>query len=73
MYHLSLLVRSQDKFRFQTRVCDGCHNMTQKSTSFYGFAIFTFGRNDYRVLFWFMCSDEAVSTMSKYKLSEESG
>lgn len=73
MYHLSLLVRSQDKFRFQTRVCDGCHNMTQKFTSFYGFAIFTFGRNDYRVLFWFMCSDEAVSTMNKDKLSEESG
>ena len=47
--------------------------MTQKSTSFYGFAIFTFGRNDYRVLFWFMCSDEAVSTMNKDKLSEESG
>ena len=33
-------------FRFQSKVCDVCHNMMQKSVGFDDFTIVTAGRND---------------------------
>lgn len=36
-------------FIFQSRVCDGCHDMAQKSMSFDDVAIVTVKGNDYRI------------------------
>ena len=33
-------------FRYQTKVCDGCHNMTQTSMSFDDFIVVTVGRKE---------------------------
>lgn len=41
-------------FRFQSKVCDGCHNMMQKSIGYNDFTVVTAGRNDYRINFKFM-------------------
>ena len=41
-------------FRFQLKKCDDCHDMTQKTTSFDDFEIVAVGKNDYKILFWFM-------------------
>ena len=42
-------------FRFQTRVCDDCHDTTQKSMNgFDGTAIVTVKGHDDRMEFWFM-------------------
>ena len=38
-------------FRFQTKVCNGCHDMTEMSMSLNDVAFVTVGRNDYRIHF----------------------
>ena len=45
-------------FKFQRKVCNGCHDMTHKSMSFDDVAIVTAGRNYYRILFWGMTKSE---------------
>lgn len=59
--------------RFQPKVCYGCHDMTLKLMNFDSFAIVTVWKNDYRILFWFMCKDEAVNKLNNTNLSEKSG
>ena len=50
VYYLSFKIN----FRFQLKKCDDCHDMTQKTTSFDDFEIVAVGKNDYKILFWFM-------------------
>lgn len=38
-------------FRFQPKVCDGCHDMTHKSMSFDDGTILIVKRHDYRINF----------------------
>ena len=40
-------------FSFLIKLCDGCHDMTQKSMRFIDLAIVTVRRNNYRINFWF--------------------
>ena len=47
-------------FMYQPLVCNGCHDLLQKSMSFDDVAIVTGGRNHYRVKFWFMTKSEVV-------------
>ena len=49
--------------RFQPKLYDSCHNMSQKSMSFNHVAIVTVGRNDYRIHFCGMTKCEAVNSM----------
>ena len=58
------------KFRFQPKVCDGCHYMTQKSMSFNDIAIATIGGNDYRIHFRFMTKNKVIERMKTANLSE---
>ena len=41
-------------FKFQPKVCDVCHNLKQKVTSFNDVAIVSVKENDYRIDFWYM-------------------
>ena len=41
-------------FKFQPKVCDVCHNLRQKATSFNDVAIVSVKENDYRIDFWYM-------------------
>ena len=47
-------------FQFQPKVCDDCHNMTQKYMSFNDVAIVNIRRNDYMIDFWSINKSEAV-------------
>ena len=47
-------------FRFQPKVCDGCHDMMQRFVSFNDFPDVTIGRNDCRIHLWFMTTREAL-------------
>ena len=58
-------------FRFQPKVCNGCHDMTQKSTNLNDFATVTVKGNDYKVNFWFMAKSEAVDRMKNAYLSKK--
>ena len=57
-------------FRFQTKLCDGCHKSMQKVKSFDDFAIFSAKRNDYRILFWSISKDEAMILLNNTNLKE---
>ena len=58
-------------FRFQPKVCNGCHDMTQKSTNLNDFATVTVKGSDYKVNFWFMAKSEAVDRMKNAYLSKK--
>ena len=67
---MSLPILSQDKF--QQKVWDDCHDMTQKSTSFNDFVIVTVKGNDYRTKFWFRTKSEVADRLKNADLSEKS-
>ena len=71
IYHYWYLLKI--KFKFQQKVCNGCHHMTRKSISFDDVAIVTFGENDYRIHFWFMSKSEAVDRIKNTYVTEKSG
>ena len=58
-------------FRFQPKVCDGCHDMTQKSMSSYDVVVVTIGENNCRIHFWFMAKSKAVDRMKNADRSEK--
>ena len=61
-------------FRFQPKVCNGCHNMTpQKSMNFNNVTIVTICKINYRILFWLMTKSKAVGRMKNADLSEKRG
>ena len=49
--------------RFQSKACDGCHELMQKTMSFNDAAIFFDSGNNYRIHFWYMSKDEAINIM----------
>ena len=57
-------------FRFPAKVCDGCYDMTQKSTSFSNFAIVTIRRNTCRFNTWVMSKSKAIHSMKNVHLNE---
>ena len=67
--HYGWLVRIN--FRFQPKVCDGCHDMTRKSMSFMYVAIVTVKIIDYRIHFWGIFKSEAMHRMKNADLSKK--
>ena len=65
-----LPILSQDKF--QQKMWDDCHDMTQKSTSFNDFVIVTVKGNDYRPNFWFTTKSDVADRLKNADLSEKS-
>ena len=59
-------------FKFQLQVYDGSQGMTQKSMILNDIATVTFGRNYYRIYFWFMTKSEAVDKMKNADPSKNS-
>ena len=57
-------------FRFQPKLCDGCHNMRQKSLSFDCTAVVNVKGYDYTINFWFMTKAETVNSMKNAGKSE---
>ena len=58
-------------FRIYSCVGDGCHDLLQKSVIFDDVSITIIGKNDYRIHFWDMTKDEAVSRMKNSDISEK--
>ena len=65
MYYFLLLCYYRINFRFQPTVCNGSHDMAQKSMSFNNVAVVTIEGNNYSIQSWFMTkSDPAVGMKS---------
>ena len=53
--------------------CNGCHDLMQKAMNFNDVAIVSIEGNDYRIHFWYMSKDDAISIMKDSDLNETSG
>ena len=56
---------------YELYLCNGCHNLMQKSMNFNDITIVSIKRNDYRINFWYMSKDDAISTMNNSSLNEK--
>ena len=73
MRYLSLVVLLDENFNYEKYLCNGCHDLMQKSMSFNDVAIVSIKGNDYRIHFWCMSKDEAISIMHNSSLNEKTG
>ena len=58
---------------YEPYLCNGCHNLMQKDINFNDVVIVSINRNDYRIHFWYMSKDDAISTMQNSNLNEKTG
>ena len=58
-------------FKYESYLCNGGHNLMQKATSFNDVAIVIVQGNAYRIHFWYMSKDDAVSIMSNSNLLDK--
>ena len=60
-------------FKYEPYLCNGCHDLMQKTMNFNSVAIVSVNRSDYRIHFWYMSKDNAINIMKNSNLNEKSG
>ena len=64
---------SEINFRFDPKVCNGCHDLMQKAMRFIDVAIVSDKGNDCGIRFWYKSKDEAINSLKNYDLIETNG
>ena len=54
-------------FKYKPYLCNGCHDLMQKATSFNDVAVVYVKGSAYRVHFWYMSKNDAISIMNNSK------
>ena len=62
-----------NNFNYESYLCNGCHDLMQKAANFNDVGIISIKENDYRIHFWYMSKDEAISIMHNSSLNEKTG
>ena len=60
-------------FSYETYLCNGCHDLTQKAMNFNDVAMVSIKGNDYRIHFWYMSKNDAINLMNNSSLNENTG
>ena len=60
-------------FKYEPYLCNGCYGSMQKAISFNDVAIVYVKRSVYRIHFWYMSKDDAVSIMNNSNLIDKMG
>ena len=60
-------------FKYERYLCNGCHDLTQKAMSFNDVAIVYVKGSAYRIHFWYMSKDDAISIMNNSNLIDKKG
>ena len=60
-------------FSYEPYLCNGCHYLMQKAVNFNNVAIVSIKINDYRIHFWYINKDKAISIMHNSNLNEKTG
>ena len=60
-------------FTYQPHLCDGSHDLMQKAMSFNDVAIVSIKDNAYRIQFWYMSKDNAISIIHNSNLINKKG
>ena len=55
-------------FKFQPKVCDGCHNLIQTSVRFNNAAIVCAKGNNHRTHFWYVSNNKQITFSEKLKM-----
>ena len=58
-------------FNYQKYLCDGCHDMSMKAVSIKNLAIVYSKGNAYRIHFWYLSKDDAISIIHNSNLINE--
>ena len=60
-------------FKYESFLCNGCHNLMQKAMSFNNVAIVYVKGIAYRIYFWYMSKDDAINIMNGSNLGDKRG
>ena len=60
-------------FRYELYLCNGCHDLLQKAMSFNDVAVVYVKGSAYRIHFWYMSKDDAISIMNNSNLVDKKG
>ena len=51
-------------FKYEPYLCNGCHDLMQKTINFNDVAIFSIKGSDYRIDFWYMTKNDAINLLN---------
>ena len=60
-------------FNYEPYLCNGFHDLMQKTMNFNDFAIVPIKGSDYRIHFWYMSKNGAISIMHNSSLNDKTG
>ena len=60
-------------FKYEPYLCNGCHDLMQKATSFNNIVIVYINGNAYRIYFWYMSKNDAINVMNGSNLADKRG
>ena len=60
-------------FKYESYLCNSCHDLMQKAMSFNDFAIVYVKGNAYRIHFWYMSKNDANSIMNNSNMVGKKG
>ena len=60
-------------FKYESYLCNECHNLMQKAMSFNDVAIVYVKGSAYRIRFWYMSKDDAVSIKNSSNFVDKKG
>ena len=60
-------------FKYELYLCNGCHDLMQKVMSFNDAAIIYVQGSAYRIHFWYMSKDDAISIINNSNLIDKKG
>ena len=58
-------------FTYEPYLCNGCHDLTKKAMSFNDVSIIYVKESAYRIQFWHMSKDDAISIMKNSNLIDK--
>ena len=58
-------------FKYEPYFCNGCHDLMQKAMSFKDLAIVYIKGSAYRIHFWYMGKNDAISIMNNSNLADK--
>ena len=53
-------------FKYEPHLCNGCHDLIQKATSFNDAAIVYIRIHSYRIHFWYMSKNDGISIIEQF-------
>ena len=60
-------------FKYESYLCNGCHDLIQKAMGFNNIAILYINENVYKFNFWYMSIDDAINIMTDSNLVDKRG